>query len=324
MFRLCAKIEISGDGKRWTFAHVTEVEITRDVDKLTDECKLVLPKRIKWDGEAKSPIRRGMQVRVWLGYDHPDRLELAFVGYVREVGFKAPIELLCEDEMFVLKQKPAVKKAYRKASIAQVLSDQNIGYPIKVLGEQGLGAYRVTADTVSALLATLGEQGIKCFFRLEGEKPVLYAGVVFERSATISQTFATAINLIDSNSLKQQRAEDMRIKVKAVSIQSNGKKKRVEVGDPQGEVRTLHTYGKSEAELKAWAEQEVKRLKRDGLTGSFTTFGIRLVDKLDNVALRIDGKRMGVYQVKKNVIKYGTSGYHQEITLGQPVLLNKD
>lgn len=322
MLNLCAKIEIEGDGRRWTFAHVTEVEITRDTDKLTDECKIVLPKRIKWDGQVQSPLHRGMRVRVWLGYD--GNPELAFAGYIRQVGFKAPVELLCEDEMFVLKNTPAVKKSYRKATISQVLADQNTGYPIRVLGEQSLGAYRITANTVAELLATLGEQGIKCFFRIEDDKPTLYAGVLFERSTAISQTFATGINLIDSNSLKQQRAEDMRIKVKAVSILPSGKKHRIEVGDPQGEIRTLHTYGKTESELKAWAEQEVKRLKRDGLTGSFTTFGIRLVDKLDNVAIRIDGKRMGVYQVKKNVIKYGTAGYRQEITLGQSVLLNND
>ena len=48
-----------------------------------------------------------------------------------------------------------------------------------------------------------------------------------------------------------------------------------------------------------WAEQEVKRLKRDGLTGSFTTFGYKLVDPLDAIGLIIDGNKMGVYQVKK-------------------------
>lgn len=91
----------------------------------------------------------------------------------------------------------------------------------------------------------------------------------------------------------------------------------MEVGDADGEHRTLHAYNKAESELKAWAEQEIKRLKRDGLTGSLTTFGYRLVDKLDAVGIKIDGEKKGVYQVKKNVIKYGTGGFRQEITLGQ-------
>ena len=104
-----------------------------------------------------------------------------------------------------------------------------------------------------------------------------------------------------------------------VSLMPNNKKIRVEVGDADGEHRTLHTYNKQEAELKAWAQQEIKRLKRDGLTGSFKTFGYRLADKLDAIGIKIDGEKKGVYQVKKNIIKYGTGGFRQEITLGQRV-----
>ena len=99
----------------------------------------------------------------------------------------------------------------------------------------------------------------------------------------------------------------------------NNKKIKVEVGDADGERRTIHTYNKKESELKAWADQEVKRLKRDGLKGSLTTFGYKLADKLDAVGIKIDGTPMGVYQIKKNVIKYSTGGYRQDITLGQRV-----
>ena len=35
-----------------------------------------------------------------------------------------------------------------------------------------------------------------------------------------------------------------------------------------------------------------------------------------SIGIIIDGSKMGVYQVKKNVIKYGDSGFRQEITLG--------
>ena len=56
--------------------------------------------------------------------------------------------------------------------------------------------------------------------------------------------------------------------------------------------------------------------KRDGLAGSFTTFGAVLIDKLDNIGIKIDGVRRGIYQTDKNVIKYGTGGFRQEITIG--------
>lgn len=316
MYRLTAKIEITG-AKSWRLDRVTEVEITRDTERLTDECRLILPKRIKWDGEAEIPVQRGDAVKVWLGYD--DDLQLAFVGYVRDVGFKTPVVITCEDEMFKLKQMPAQKKAYKNVTIETLLKDQGISYDIKVMGEQNLGQYRVTADTVASLLGHLQENGIRSFFRYEDGAPVLYSGVLFERESRPSQVFSTGVNIISDQSLEQQKAENMRLHVKAVSLMPNNKKIRVEVGDADGERRTLHTYNKTESELKAWAEQEIKRLKRDGLTGSLTTFGYRLADKLDAVGIKIDGEKKGVYQVKKNVIKYGTGGFRQEITLGQRI-----
>lgn len=312
MYRLTAKIEITG-AKSWRLDFVTGVEITRDTEKLTDICKITLPKKIKWDGENEVPVKRGDAVKVWLGYD--DRNELAFAGYVKEVGFKTPVVLECEDEMFKLKQMAAIKKAYKSTTLEQLLKDQGLT-DVKVMGEQTLGAYRVTADTVASLLGKLQESGIRSFFRCEDGKPVLYSGVIFERGTGASQVFSTGINIINDQSLEQQKADTMRLNVKAVSILPNNKKIKVEVGDADGERRTITTYNKTESQLKAWAEQEIKRLKRDGLKGSLTTFGYKLVDKLDTMGVKIDGTPMGVYQVKKNIIKYGSGGYRQEVTLG--------
>ena len=316
MYRLTAKIEITG-AKKWVFDKVTEVEITLDTEQLTDTCKITLPKRIKWDGASDIPVRRGDAVKVWLGYD--DALQMVFAGYIRDVGLKTPVVLMCEDEMFKLKQKPTVKKAYKSVTIKTLLKDQGIGYKLNVMGEQSLGQYRVTADTVASLLGHLQENGIRSFFRYEDDQPVLYCGVLFDKIGTSTQVFATGVNIISDQSLEQQKADNIRLRVKAISLQPNNKKIKVEVGDADGEHRTLHTYNKTEKELKAWAEQEIKRLKVDGLTGTFTTFGYKIVDKLDNVGIKIDGKNMGIYQVKKNVIKYGTNGYRQEITLGYRV-----
>ena len=313
MFKLCAKIQIKGD-RSWTLDFVTAVEIIRDTEKLTTEAKITLPKKLKWDGSAEVPVRRGDAVSIFLGYD--DLLQPAFVGYVRDVGFKTPVVITCEDDMFKLKQMPAQKKAYRSVTIEKLLKDQGISYRLNVMGEQSLGAYRVTADTVAALLGKLSEQGIRSFFRYENGEPVLYCGVLFERDSTPSQVFSSGFNIISDQNLQHQKAENMRLRVKAVSLMPDNKKIKVEVGDADGEHRTLHTYNKTESELKAWARQEVKRFKRDGLTGSFTTFGASLVDCLDAIGLIIDGTKMGVYQVKKNVIKFGDSGFRQEIVLG--------
>lgn len=318
MFRLSAKVEISGDAGSWTFEKITSCEIERDADALTATCKLTLPRKVKWEGQTSNPIRRGDKIKVWLGYD--DDLELAFVGYVLRKGFKTPIEIFCEDEMFMLKQKPCVKKAYKSVDIQTLLSDQNLGYDIKVLGEQSIGQYRTNFETVAELLAHLKENSIRTFFRFEDGKPVLYCGVLFDHGTELRQVFETGVNIISDSSLDEQKAEDVKIKLKVVSLQPDNKKKiKVEVGDADGERRTLHCYGKTEAEAKAWGEQELERLKRDGLTGSFQTFGHMLLDRLDIIGIKIDGERKGKYQIQKNTISYGSGGFRQDITLGPRV-----
>ena len=252
---------------------------------------------------------------MWLGYDY--NLQLAFTGYVLRKGFKAPIEIFCEDEMFMLKQKQCVKKSYKNVDIQTLLKDQGLPYDIKVLGEQNIGQYRVNFENVAELLAHLKENNIRTFFRIENDKPVLYCGVLFDHGNEMRQVFATGINIISDSSLDEQKAEDVKIKLKVVSLQPDNKKKiKVEVGDADGEKRTLHCYGKTEAEAKAWGEQELERLKRDGLTGSFQTFGHVLLDVLDVIGVKIDGERKGKYQVQKNTITFGSSGFRQDITLG--------
>lgn len=315
MYTLSLKIEITGS-RKWDIDFAHQVEVVRDMECLTDTCSITLPKRVKWDGESETPIKRGDGVKVWLGYD--GQLELAFVGYVRDVGLKTPVVITCEDEMYRLKLTPAKPMAYRSVDLSTLLADQGLG-SAKVMGEQMLGAYRVTDATVASLLGRLSENGIRSFYMMEGGGSVLYSGVLFERGTQPVQVFRTGLNIISDQNLTQQKAEAMRIKVKAVSLLPDNTKLKLELGDQDGELRTLHTYNKQEAELRAWAEQELKRLKVDGLTGSFTTFGFRLVDKLDNIGIIIDGQKMGVYQVKKNIIKFGVSGYRQEITLGYRV-----
>ncbi len=317
MFRLSCKIEIkaAAGGKVWTFDKVNSVEIVRDMEVLTGTCTIKLPKKSKWQGESSNPIKRGDVVTVSLGYD--DKNVVAFRGYATTIGAKTPIAISCEDEMWALKNKPATKKAYKNATIEQILKDQKLSCKIKVLGEQSLGAYRVNTDTVAALLNAWKEQGIRSFFRYDSDgTPTLYCGVIFEKLGDRVQVFSNRLNIINDDALNVQSAADVKLKVKAISLDAFNKKVKAEVGDADGEVRTLHAYGKTQAELKAWATQELKRLKRDGLTGSFETFGAYLVDKLDSVGVIIDDVKMGVYQVKKNTITYSASGYRQNIEIG--------
>lgn len=317
MLRLTAKIVITGR-KRWTITTPTKVEIVADTDTLTDTCTITLPRHIRWDGSGKVPFGRGDAVDVFLGYD--GKLERAFMGYVCEVTDSKPIVVRCEDEMFLMKRYPAQKKAYRSATIRQLIDDQRLAYRLNIVGEQSLGAYRMTQDTVAMMLGQLHRQGIRSFFRTENDQPTLYAGILFDRQQGKRIVVREGVNLIDRNNLKPRLAADTKIRLVAISLMPDGKKKeRVEVGDGDGERRTMHTYNRKGEELKSWAEAQLARIKKDGLTGSLTTFGAPLIDKLDSVAVHMDDRRQGVYLVKKNKITYGPEGFRQEVTLGHKI-----
>ena len=312
MLRLTAKVQIKSE-RLWEFGKINAVEIERDTEKLTGTCKVTMARNVLWDGSAEIPVRRGDRIEVRLGYDGDT--ELAFRGYVRTVTAKTPVVMECEDDMYVLKQKPARKEAYRNVTLEQLLADQQTGYRVRVMGEQVLGAYRVTAGTVAELLAALKEQGIRSFFRLEDGEPVLYSGVLFDRQQTASQVFRTGVNIIDDSRLEQRNADEQKLRVRVVSVMPDNRKVTVETGDKDGELRTVHCYNKTEAEARAWAEQELERLKQGGLSGTLTTFGGKLAERLDTVGIVIDGVKRGTFQVRKNVIRYGTGGYRQEVSV---------
>ena len=237
MYRLSLHIEIEG-ARKWSLDFANNIEVVRDMESLTDTCNISLPKRIRWDGEREIPVSRGDRVKVWLGYD--GNLELAFRGYVREVGFKTPVVISCEDEMYKLKLMPAVPKAYRNVDLATLLADQGLS-SVRVMGEQTLGAYRVTDNTVASLLGRLAKNGIRSFYMLEDGESVLYSGVLFDRGSQPVQVFRSGMNIISDSSLAQQKAEAMRIKIKAISHLHDNKKVKVELGDQDGELRPLHT-----------------------------------------------------------------------------------
>ena len=179
---------------------------------------------MKWDGSAEIPVRRGDSVRISLGYD--DNLQLAFVGWVRDVGFKTPGGHYLRGRYVQAQTDAGGQKGLPLRHPRNIAQGPGITHRLNIMGEQSLGAYRVTADTVASLLGKLSEQGVRSFFRYEDGEPVLYCGVLFERDSTPAQVFKTGLNIISDQSLQQQKAENMRLRVKAVSLMPNNKKNK--------------------------------------------------------------------------------------------------
>ena len=90
----------------------------------------------------------------------------------------------------------------------------------------------------------------------------------------------------------------------------------VEVGDTEGDVRTLHFYNLAKAELEKIAEESIKTLRYDGYSGSFLTFGQPMVNHGDIVEIEdLKYNRAGQYLVKRVLRTFGAQGYRQKIYL---------
>lgn len=323
MYQLTCEILISTQSGLLRFDHANSIEVIRSSEKLTDTATITLPRRIRWRGVEKNPIRRLDPVTIYLGYNGNNRL--AFKGYVSKVGTRAPMVIECADEMMNLRILAAVKKAYTKTDIKTLLTDQGLT-PV-VMGVQNIGAFRVECNTIAELLDSLSKQGIRTYFRIgSGTEPTLYSGLIIQPTDLRTFIFDNQKNIVDDTNLEYTNTDSLRIKVKVVShADENGKSKKTEVttGDADGEIRTFNVIGMSEAEMKEYASNQYDRLKTSGLEGDISVFGGDLIDKGDYLNIYIDGADGGVYTCSKNEITWGDDGFRQKITIGQRILLQE-
>lgn len=326
MRKLSCKIEIerkwtteegSSLSRRWVVERVAGVKITGDTSSLQDTCVVSLARNTKWKGEARIPLRRGDAVKVWLGYD--GELKLRFIGQVQEVSAKTPTTLTCIDGMMKLQQLASVKSSYRSCDLKQLLDEQIRGaVEYELSGTVNIGQYRVTATTVAGVLRDLKENyGVTSAFVVADGRELLKVWTVYPGMRELAGRFEEGKNII-SNQLTYRRAADIQVKVTGVSIQADGS--RISYTEGEGEQREIYRYGLSLAELKAAVRDEIERLKWDGLSGSFVTFGEPEVEKTDVVELKTESVEYGRYQVKGVNVDFGQGGYRQRVELGRRIV----
>jgi hypothetical protein len=300
------------------------VEINQDIETLTDTCRITIPRRLEWDGKKiaidDDPIlQRGDKVIVKLGYD--GKLKTRFIGYVKDIKAGVPVTIECEDSMYLLK-KELITKSYKSVTVRQLIEDiipKGIEKVVYGDNEINIGQWRISKASIANVLDELkSKYNIYSYFRNITEsgvtKPILYIGWGWWTDHRKEEIFEFSWNIIDSD-LTYKRKEDIKLKAKAIAWQRNNTKIEVEVGDEDGEQRTLHFYNLDKTELERRAKVKLELLKYTGYRGSFTTFGEPALDKGD--VANIIGNQYhpdGKYLVKNIRILSGVSGYRQIIT----------
>jgi len=318
MLRPICKITFTKeDGSFYEFDFVNSVEIKTSYETFTDTAKIILPRKLNFKGKslftgANAIFKRGDLVKIELGY-FPN-LTKCFDGYVSFVGSSLPVEIECEDKMFLLKQTTVKKYSVESVSLNDLLTailPSDIEF--NCLDVQ-LGSFRISNATVSKILETLkGDYGFYSYF-VDG---VLHVGLPSDASDTVTEEFAFEKVIINPDDLKYQLKDEMFIKVVAISMQSDNSKKQVEVGDSDGSQRTYHTYNSSDSALLDFANLRLKKIKYTGYNGAFTTFGEPFVRHGDIAKLTSTKlpERDGNYIISSVIRTFGMDGYRQEISL---------
>jgi len=292
----------------YVFRNVNAVSIESSWKNLTQRAKIKLP-NIK--ALLEKNIKPGDPVIIKLGYN--SSLNIEYEGFVSTIAPSTPIEITCEDEMWKLKQQ-TVTMSWRSVTLKEVLKylvpDATIECPDIILSP-----FRIDKLSKAKALEKLKDEfTLVIYFRGKN----LYAGLAYQEKDLGRQKYHFQKNIAHS-SLVYKGKDDVKIKVKAISIMPNNTKIDTELGDADGEQRTLHFYNLTLAELKKQAQEKINLMKYDGYRGTFTGFGVPVV-KHGMVAELLDNKypeRAGSYFIDSVNTTYDSNGFRREIELGR-------
>lgn len=285
------------------------VKVTSSWKALTDTASVWLP---NLRSTLQEGIRSGDAVTIQLGYDGQLRTE--FQGFVAEVVPTKPFEVRCEDAMWQLKQQQ-VNQSWASTTLEVVLrylvgASASIDVPTIELKP-----FRLVNTTVyGALQKIKDEYGLAVYYR-DG---VLRCTLPYVEPSATQVAYDFQFNALQEG-LVFRRADQVKVRIRAIGVRPDNTRITVEVGDTDGELHTLHYYDKSEAELRDLASRKLDTLRFDGYRGSFKAFGQPLVRHSDTAQLSDERypERAGSFAIDSVTTEYGPSGFRRKVELGK-------
>ncbi|KFF11231.1 hypothetical protein [Flavobacterium hydatis] len=306
----------------YVFNNVNEIEITKSVDELSDTAIIKLPTqfKIKQNGEQKfteKALQVGDKVTITLGYEGKIS-KVEFVGYIKKISPKIPLEIHCEDAMWMLRRKNVSESWNEKVPLETILkkivegTGIELNYPI--LGFD-LEKWIINENGAQALEKLKQEFGFTSFINDEGK---LHCGLKELTNVGEVATYDLNYNLVENN-LEYKTKEDRKIMVKYTYIDPKTNERTVvEEGDKDGEQRTYTTsIASDKAQLKELVKAELEKLRFDGYNGDVTSFLMPYATR-GMKAVLIDKEhtdREGSYFINKVVTTFGMSGARRKVSI---------
>jgi hypothetical protein len=280
-------------------------------------------------------IGRGNEIEMRVGYAEYG-LETVFKGYVKDIENNMPLVISCENEMWRLKKITVPAETIEKFDLKAYLQKYGEGVRVEIVDSLSFGSINITEemslaqaldkikDTYPYALGYFQDGIFKAVLNTErwttSPKPVIFDP---DRNMT-------------SDSLKYTLADDVKICMKAISIQrdniqlvgyapekafiGSGNKKTPKSGWEQRQ--EFCPQCTTQAEVREYADRRAAEWITDKMEGTITAFGVPFVRKGGVVELRdADRKERDRKRFVADAVDYsfGTSGYRQTISLGSRI-----
>lgn len=218
------------------FGFVNKFESSDTWTSLTNTAKVVLPKSmfvrnatgdlIPLGGTQASVLintlfQRGDKIQIKYGYytydesgNETKELSQAFDGYISKVSSKKPIELECEDNMWLLKQIPCKPQTWPKNKTVEALCKELLkgtNFTVEATTETTIGDLIIQNESVAQLLARLRKDyHLEASFK--GNQLRVGSQVYLDSDTTGKDTYVFGFqrNII-SDKLEFQRRDDVKL-----------------------------------------------------------------------------------------------------------------
>lgn len=248
-------------------------EIKKSVHQIVQTAKITLPlsvvhrnnqllERIK----LAEKIKEGDSISIDLGYNGLNKNE--FTGYIKRINLKQPLEIECEDELYLLR-KTFYKKNFKKNSVKEVLNFllqglyDRTGLRLELWDKMPeLTVTNFIIDNkngVEVLQSIADTYFLDSYLTTVDGKKILYCGLSYGlKRDTINYQLDT--NTVSHGDLKYDQTEEVKYRVKVINFKNDGSKYEYSYGDKKDQEIQKHYHGNfTDAELKRMADAEISK-----------------------------------------------------------------
>ena len=323
------------------FTYVTDILISEAADMFTRTANIILPQKF-YDNSLNNLfelVKIGDRVEIQTGY-YPN-IETRFKGYISKRVPNSPMEIQCEDESFLYKQKILDPLTQEDTTLGRFIATIYTGKTDIFEPTRKIGSWRIAnSTTFLKVLDNLRQTfGLSAFWDDAG---TLYIDNQFKELSALKGVFnydTTTANIIDISNMNYQEAAEFSQVVKGISQQETldaqgnpieaieiysyydvlGNIKTVDIFEGTGNINEFIFPYLTRSELKVLTENKLKNLNFTGYRGDFKTFGEPVIHVNDDVEIHNDKQKemQGRYRVKSVDISFGLEGYRQTIQVAK-------